>query len=162
MIKAPKYEYQGTRIRQVTGCIVRKADGERYGRLDLMRKVALALGKKKYLLIIYDFRYDGTVLEDFGFSDPGQQRAQITFPGRMGMLECLRLNILAKGKKTESGRFNSRNLKIFHQIELSAARIYSEIKGIIWHWIAKSLERRNFYFTDMLQNWDSVVTENWA
>ncbi|KAF5199945.1 Abc transporter g family member [Thalictrum thalictroides] len=35
------------------------------------------------------------------------------------------------------------------------ARICSEIKGIISHWIAKSVERRNFHFKDMLQNWDS-------
>ncbi|KAF5185372.1 hypothetical protein FRX31_025044 [Thalictrum thalictroides] len=58
--------------------------------------------------------------------------------------------------------WKSRNLKIFHQIDLSAARICSEIKGILWHWMAKSIQRRNFYFKDMLQNWDSVVTENWV
>ncbi|PIA25499.1 hypothetical protein AQUCO_11200008v1 [Aquilegia coerulea] len=48
-------------------------EGGRYVKEDLMQKVALSLGKQRYLLVINDFRYSKIGHDDFGFGDPRQQ-----------------------------------------------------------------------------------------
>ncbi|KAF5201334.1 hypothetical protein FRX31_009078 [Thalictrum thalictroides] len=53
--------------------ITREPGEERYDKKDLMREVALSLGKKSYLLIINNFTFCGLDLGDFGFSEPWQQ-----------------------------------------------------------------------------------------
>ncbi|PIA30458.1 hypothetical protein AQUCO_05500020v1 [Aquilegia coerulea] len=78
-------------VEQLGLSVTREPNEEYYDIEDLILKVALELGKKRYLLIINDFRYKHAVLNDFGFSEPWQQNvaSKVLISGPKKYIELL-------------------------------------------------------------------------
>ncbi|KAF5195179.1 hypothetical protein FRX31_015234 [Thalictrum thalictroides] len=57
--------------------------------------------------------------------------------------------------------WKARNNLVFQQDVGSAVRICKDIKGLLWHWVAISPERRHHTYGEMLANWDLVLSESW-
>ncbi|KAF9605873.1 hypothetical protein IFM89_019845 [Coptis chinensis] len=55
------------------------------------------------------------------------------------------------------GLWNSRNNVIFRNGGVRIDRIIKDIKGILWFWMGAHKDRRNFFFADMMVNWDSLI-----
>ncbi|KAF9618620.1 hypothetical protein IFM89_002315 [Coptis chinensis] len=57
------------------------------------------------------------------------------------------------------GLWNSRNNVIFRNggVGVRIDRIIKNIKRILWFWMGAHKDRRNFFFADMMVNWDSLI-----